>query len=71
MVSLDVLRPLTKCWSKTLELRLLPASVIRLIAERAVEQTGRGHRDRFAVKEGDWHYVVTMKSVGRLVISPP
>jgi len=48
----------------------MPASVIRLIPEKAVEQTGRGHGVRFAVKEGGWHYVVTMKSDGRFVISP-
>jgi len=69
-VPLDELAPLPKGWTGTGELRQLPAPAIRLIAERAAEQAGRGHRVRFAVKGMDWHYVVTVKSDARLIISP-
>jgi len=69
-VPLDELATLPEGWTGTGELRQLPSSAIRLIAERAAEQAGRGHRDRFAVKGMDWHYVVTVKSDGRLIISP-
>jgi len=41
LVSPDELRPLPE--------GLLPASIIRLIPERAGEQTGRGHLVRLAV----------------------
>jgi len=46
----DELTPLPEGWTGTGELRQLPASAIRLIAERAAGQAGRGHRVRFAVK---------------------
>jgi len=59
-VPLDELAPLPEGWTGTGELRKLPASAIRRIAEWAAEQTGRGHRVRFAVKGMDWHYVVTV-----------
>jgi len=62
--------PVPEGWTGTGELRQLPSLAIRLIAERAAEQDGRGHRARFAVKGTNWHYVVTVKSDGRLIISP-
>jgi len=69
-VSLDELAPLPEGWTWTGELRQLPAPAIRLFVERAAEQAGRGHRFRFAVKGMDSHYFVTVKSDGRLIISP-
>ncbi|XP_044317448.1 uncharacterized protein K02A2.6-like [Drosophila rhopaloa] len=60
----DELAPLPEGWIGTGELRRLPASAIRLIAERAPDKAGRGHSVRFAVKGMDWHYLVTVKSDG-------